>query len=203
MSKLFEQFGAEYSKGDIIFQEGDPAEDLFMIHQGQVQISRRAGVLDKEITVIEDPEFFGEMALISSEPRSATAVAHTDLKLIRMSKKAFETAIRENSSMAASVVRLLTRRLRATDEFVSRVVEKHTQEAVFSELLRICLSSGKKDASRKWILVPSDEALASIAHNLDLSEPRLRKLLPDLKKEKGVAVKKDGQGGEWIGIPLS
>lgn len=202
MSRLFEQFGSRYRAGEIIFKEGDPAEYLFMIHRGRVQITKRAGAMEKVITEIHEPEFFGEMALISAEPRSATAIAVTDLELIRMNKKAFDSAIRDNASMAASVVRLLTRRLRSTDDFVSEVVSRHLNETVYAILLEECIVRGKRDATKTWILVSRREALAKIQNRLHMPGESLTEVFQSLKKERHIVSRKDSKGKEWIGIPI-
>ena len=74
----------EFKAGDVIFKEGDAAEELFIIQSGEVEI--RLG--NRRLEKLSNYNFFGEMALIDSAPRSATAVAVTDVKLVPSRREA-------------------------------------------------------------------------------------------------------------------
>ncbi|MFZ4763582.1 MAG: cyclic nucleotide-binding domain-containing protein [Roseimicrobium sp.] len=94
--------------GDIVFSSGDEGVEMFVVREGTVEI--RVGGLTVE-TVGPDG-FFGEMALIEGGPRTATAVAKTDCKLIPINAKRFEFMVHEVPFFAISVMRGLSRRLR-------------------------------------------------------------------------------------------
>ena len=66
-----------YEGGQAIFHEGEPAETMYVVLDGKVRISKNIpGAGEEALSFIERGAFFGEMALIEREPRSATAVAH-------------------------------------------------------------------------------------------------------------------------------
>jgi CRP/FNR family transcriptional regulator, cyclic AMP receptor protein len=98
---------------DVIFREGDKAEALFVIESGRVEI--QAG--HRVVAILGPNEFFGEMSLIDPSPRSATAVAATDVTLVPVSEKQFLKIISETPSFALDLLRLFARRLRARDGF--------------------------------------------------------------------------------------
>lgn len=95
--------------GEIIFNEGDKAEELFVIRSGQVGI--RLG--NRTLSELPANSIFGEMALIDGAPRSATAVALTDVELIPVSEKQFLFLVSQTPFFALKVMRVLARRLRA------------------------------------------------------------------------------------------
>jgi len=104
--------GAEarsYAAGDVIFRQGDPAEELFVIRSGKVTI--RFG--DRVIETLEEHTIFGEMALLEDESRSATAVAASDVELVPIGRKQFLFLVSETPHFAINVMRVLARRLRA------------------------------------------------------------------------------------------
>ena len=103
------QFGN--SAGDVIFNQGDAAEELFIIQSGEVEIRLGNRVLEK----LSNYNFFGEMALIDSTPRSATAVAITDVKLVPVGEKQFLFLVSNTPYFALNVIRILARRLRTTN----------------------------------------------------------------------------------------
>src|SRR5579872_1867685 len=101
-----------FSAGEIIFKEGDPAHELFVIQSGQVEIRLGNRLLDS----LTDHAIFGEMALIDAAPRSATAVAATDVTLVPVDEKQFLFLVTRTPYFALNVMRILARRLRATNK---------------------------------------------------------------------------------------
>lgn len=72
-----------FRSGQTIFVEGDTGEELYIILEGQVRISKFIpGVGEEALAILEKGDFFGEMALINQAPRSADARAHTDVTVL-------------------------------------------------------------------------------------------------------------------------
>ncbi len=94
---------------EVIFREGDKAVELYVIQKGRVEIHAAHRVL----AILGPNEFFGEMALLDPAPRSATAIAATDVTLIPISEKQFLKLVSESPSFALDLLRLFVRRLRA------------------------------------------------------------------------------------------
>src|SRR5262249_36604523 len=94
--------------GEIIFREGDSAKELFVIESGNVEIYLGNRVLG----TLAPNSIFGEMALIDSAPRSATAVAATDVNLVPMGEQQFLFMVSQTPYFALNVMRVLARRLR-------------------------------------------------------------------------------------------
>jgi len=98
--------------GEIIFKEGDEAQQLFIIKSGEVRI--QSG--NRMLAELSTNHIFGEMALIDDAPRSATAVAKTDVELVPISEKQFLFLVSQTPYFALKVMRVLARRLRATSK---------------------------------------------------------------------------------------
>jgi CRP/FNR family cyclic AMP-dependent transcriptional regulator len=98
--------------GDVIFREGDKADELFVIKSGHVRIQ----VGNRTMADLTADNIFGEMALIDSEPRSATAVAITDVELVPVSEKQFLFLVTQTPYFALRVMRILAQRLRVTNK---------------------------------------------------------------------------------------
>jgi CRP/FNR family cyclic AMP-dependent transcriptional regulator len=98
--------------GEIIFKEGDEAQQLFVIKSGEVAI--QSG--NRMLAELSTNHIFGEMALIDDAPRSATAVAKTDVELVPISEKQFLFLVSQTPFFALKVMRVLARRLRATNK---------------------------------------------------------------------------------------
>jgi CRP/FNR family transcriptional regulator, cyclic AMP receptor protein len=102
----------DFKAGEVIFNQGDAARDLFIVQSGKVEI--RLG--NRLLETIEANNIFGEMALIDQAPRSATAVAGTDVKLVPVGEKQFLFLVSRTPYFSLNVMRTLARRLRAMNE---------------------------------------------------------------------------------------
>lgn len=98
--------------GETIFKEGETAQELYVIKSGQVEI--RLG--SRLLATLEANDIFGEMALFDSTPRSATAVAKTDVALVPVSKKDFVTLVSRVPTFALDIMSMLARRLREANK---------------------------------------------------------------------------------------
>ena len=98
--------------GGVIFREGEEADELFVIKSGYVQIQ----IGNRIVADLAADTIFGEMALIDDEPRSATAVAITDVELVPVSERQFLFLVSQTPYFALKVMRVLAQRLRVTNK---------------------------------------------------------------------------------------
>ena len=105
-----ELFGA----GDTIFRKGEPRTFMFVVNEGAVEI--RLG--DRVVEVVEPGGIFGEMAMIDDAPRTATAIARSDCKLLPIDQKRFEFLVQQTPFFAIEVMRVLADRLRRANQLI-------------------------------------------------------------------------------------
>jgi CRP-like cAMP-binding protein len=98
--------------GGVIFHEGEDADEFFVIKSGSVRIQ----IGNRVMADLTADSIFGEMALIDDEPRSATAVATTDVELVPISEKQFLFLVSQTPYFALKVMRVLAQRLRVTNK---------------------------------------------------------------------------------------
>ena len=101
-----------FKAGETIFKEGDPATELYVIQSGRVEIQ----LGNRQIDSLDTNSIFGEMALIDDAPRSATAIAATDVTLVPVSEKQFLFLVSNTPFFALKVMRVLARRLRGMNK---------------------------------------------------------------------------------------
>src|SRR5581483_1986406 len=99
----------EYKSGEIIFKEGEHGAEIFVIQSGKVDIQLGNRLLGS----LGDHDIFGEMALIDPAPRSATAIARSDVKVVPVGEKQFLFLVSRTPHFALNVMRTLARRLRS------------------------------------------------------------------------------------------
>jgi signal transduction histidine kinase len=151
----------DFKAGDVIFKQGDTGQELFIIKSGKVEIRIGNHVLD----TLSPSNIFGEMALIDSAPRNATAVAITDATLIGVSQKQF---VLSTSNLAFSIMRDMSQRLR-----------KRARE---TELMNI-------DAITASIVHEIKQPLSAISANSSAARRFLGKTPPDVQEARGCLIR--------------
>jgi CRP-like cAMP-binding protein len=104
-----------YRRGEIILREGDIGDVMFFIESGRVQVVRGEGAHASVLAEMGSGDLFGEMALLSGSPRSATVTALSDLDLWMLSQTDFDELVTAYPNLALVLSRLLSERLRNTD----------------------------------------------------------------------------------------
>lgn len=99
-----------YEEGDEIFREGEPGDSLFLVIEGKVRVHRGG----QSVAELGQRQVFGEMALLDSEPRSASVSAVSDLTLLKIARDDFNEILAEKAEIAQGIIKVLTRRLRNT-----------------------------------------------------------------------------------------
>jgi CRP/FNR family transcriptional regulator, cyclic AMP receptor protein len=101
-----------FKAGETIFKEGDPAEELFVVKRGSVDILLAGRVME----TVRENGIFGELALIDQEPRAATVLAATDVDLVPVSERQFLFLVSQTPHFALKVMRVLAGRMRTLNK---------------------------------------------------------------------------------------
>lgn len=112
---VFTRKNIHFEKGDVIFNEQDEKEEMYLIDSGEIKIVKTIGDVDVNIAYLSAGDFFGEMTLITGSRRVASAIAFTDCKLHSMDKEAFISNIANNRDFVNRILVTLARRLEETD----------------------------------------------------------------------------------------
>jgi diguanylate cyclase (GGDEF)-like protein len=106
----------DFGPGQTIVEIGDPGRSLFVVTEGIVQVLYPSRASDFELARLGPGDFFGEMALLSDRPRSATVRAHSDVRVVRLEKHVFQRLVLEEPQIGLGVLEVLSLRIRAADE---------------------------------------------------------------------------------------
>ncbi len=101
-----------------LFKEGDEGDALYIVKKGQVSIyhePKEAGDSPKKVAEINDGGFFGEMALVSDQPRNAAAKAMTEAEVFILSKADFRKLLETNTSLAEQISATMVDRIKQND----------------------------------------------------------------------------------------
>lgn len=107
--------------GEVIFREGEPGDEMYVVVAGKVRISKQVeGVGEEALSILEPGSYFGEMAMIDDAPRSADARAHVACALAVLKREDLDQLMFIDKDLAYDLlwtfVRTLTARLRETND---------------------------------------------------------------------------------------
>ena len=119
----------DVKSGAPIFRRGDSGDSLCLIESGRVRISMTDEV-EKRIVLAElaEGDFFGEIALIDGESRTADATAIEDVRLAVLSREDFLLFVRSDPDVAMEMISAVSHRLRRTDDLLRRRVSRNIND---------------------------------------------------------------------------
>ncbi|MFI5234354.1 MAG: Crp/Fnr family transcriptional regulator [Gemmatimonadales bacterium] len=139
-----------YPKGSVILFEDDPGDALYVVAAGQVKVVL-IGEDGREVilSVLGEGSFFGEMALLDDEPRSAHVIAMEDAVVLALRREDFQARLRQSPEVAIALLRELSSRLRRADEKIGGLVLLDVNGRVAELMLRLAEEEGGDRITRK------------------------------------------------------
>jgi len=143
---LLEQYGRPMAQGEILFREGDPASEAYLLHSGRVRLLKRVRMVERSLSVLRAGDLFGEGALLDGAARSSTAVALADGVVIVLDRTALREILERFPLLSERILTQLVRRLRDAEDQIEVLMLRDTQSKVISALLKLArAASGGAD----------------------------------------------------------
>jgi len=132
--------------GQTLFHKGDEGTALYIVKHGTIKIVLPSRIGDEIIvTIITDGDFFGEMALLDGEPRSADAIAIDASQVLILRRQDFLRFLQSNVNAIKAILSLLSKRLRSTDELLEDTCFLSISVRLAKKLVDLAQTHGKKD----------------------------------------------------------
>jgi len=185
---LFTKFGREFPKGTVLFREGDGGKEMYVLQSGKIAISKKVRDVEKVLAELGPGEFFGEMAIISNKPRTATATVSEPARCLVIDPKTFEAMIRGNAEIAIRMIKKLADRLQEADAQIENLLLRDANSRVVHYLAYSAETRGKQTDSG----VKIDVALSALPGILGIDTQQLDSVLEKLSKVKLATGEADG-----------
>jgi small-conductance mechanosensitive channel/CRP-like cAMP-binding protein len=127
-----------YAPGELILKRGDPGDSMFVIYRGNVEVrlpSREGNA--QQVAELKPGSFFGEMALLTGEPRNADVIALTEVETLEITKAILQGLLVNNAALAEGLSRMIAERQTRLDEYARAVPEREKQVQSNAILRRI------------------------------------------------------------------
>ncbi len=185
---LFQRFGKEFRRGDVLFREGEPGMEMYVIQAGKVNITKTVRETEKILASLGAGEFFGEMSILNHKPRSAGAVVAEDAKLLVIDPKTFEAMIRGNVEIAVRLIKKLSDRLQEADEQIENLLFRDPGSRVVHYLCQAALKRGKDTPQGKLVSVNLNE----LHVRMGVSAPEVQEAVSKTAKARIISLVPEG-----------
>ncbi len=138
--KFSQESFKDFQNGEVIFREGDDSREMYIVTKGEVIISKKSARGDVTLATLRRGDFLGEMSLLESLPRSATAVSQGDSRLLAIHPGGFLLKIRRDPTFAFEMLQSLSRRIRFTND---QLMDELNKEKFSSDSMRNILSGSE------------------------------------------------------------
>ena len=118
--------GKIYTDGSIIVKQGDSGNLMYIILKGEVEVIREDGGEQVILSTLTKGDIFGEMALFSGQPRSATIRSKGETRILTVDKRLFMTRVHEDPSLAFLLLKRMAERISQLDEEITRLQSKRS-----------------------------------------------------------------------------
>jgi len=198
---LFQRFGKEFKKGDVLFREGEPGKEMYVIQAGKVNITKTVRDTEKILATLGAGEFLGEMAILNNKPRSAGAVVAEDAKLLVIDPKTFEAMIRGNAEIAIRMIKKLAARLAQANSQVETLLKQDLNHRIVRQLRQLADTRGESEAQGVRVDIAIEE-LAQLcnagAHDIIEGLERLEKARLVSRQVGSVFIAEPDKLGEFL-----
>lgn len=177
-SLLANMVSVKIAKGSVLFAEGDEGDQLYVIAEGKLKLGTSSGDGRENLLSILGPgEMFGELSLFDPNPRTSTATAVTDAKLLSLGQEKLLPWLVENPMVSLQLLASLAQRLRRTNEAVGDLVFSDVPGRVAKALIDLGERFGKK--TDEGLFVHHDLTQEELAQLVGASRETVNKALAD------------------------
>jgi CRP/FNR family cyclic AMP-dependent transcriptional regulator len=137
-------------RGSIVMMQGERGDALYLLAEGQAKVVL-IGEDGREVilSVLGPGSFFGEMALLDDEPRSAHVVVMEDSQLLQLRRDDFQARLRSSPDVALALLRLLSKRLRRADDTIGSLALRDVNGRIAHLLLELAQEEGGDRITRR------------------------------------------------------
>jgi CRP/FNR family cyclic AMP-dependent transcriptional regulator len=169
-------------KDTVVFFENEEGDSFFCIVAGRIKVTI-LGDDGREVilSVLGRGDFFGEMALLDNEPRSATAIAVEDTELLSLHRNDFQSVLSDNRSIMSALIKILTARLRRANHQISTLALLDVYGRVARVIVDTARDEGKrlKDGRIAFRRATHQE----IANRIGTTRETVTRMLKDLERQ--------------------
>lgn len=185
---------------EIIFREGEAGRHMYVILEGSVEIRKRTGEkTTRTMITLNKGDIFGEMAVVEGKGRSATAIAASDCRMLRLDEEAFYDLVQKNPDFAVKMIKTLSSRLRSANVLVEEIMGSDVDKQVFMGIGEYLKSMGDLPQGEQ-VAFSGPELCSWASRHLGIPESQATEALHRLVEKRFLQQKTDASSGYLLTI---
>ncbi len=165
--RLLTRYGRRFEAGSVLFRDGDPASDAFLLQEGRVRLFKQVGAMERSLRVVRPGEVFGESALIPGSSRGATALALDPILALAFDSNTFDHILGFAPEVGGRIVQHVIRRLRDAEDQIEILMVRDAQSKVVIALLKLAQHQPLSEGSLPTLQITPLELSAQVGLDVD------------------------------------
>lgn len=171
-----------FRRGEMIYREGEPATELFIVRRGQVKLTAHDPSSQRGLIGIAGPnQVFGEPGILDHGPRAMDAEAMEDCRLFAVGAEVFWSAVEDHPAFARRMIELLGERLRRSDRTTQDLIFFDASARLARKLIDLAQDYGEPSGQAIRITVRMTQG--ELAQMLGMSRPNVNRLLAQFESQ--------------------
>ncbi|MBA3052875.1 MAG: Crp/Fnr family transcriptional regulator [Candidatus Omnitrophota bacterium] len=177
----------QFKNRAVVIKEDEPGHHIYFVVKGRAMVYKTSddGKI-KSLSIVNEGELFGEMAIITNLPRSASVKAIGPLTLLKLDAVNFKKLLKDNSSIAMSVLASLCQRLQDTNKHIEVLFYQSVPERTVKALVMLASSKGSVKTRRRRLVLTQQE----LAELVGSAREVVNRTLQILKRDGMLVLKK-------------
>lgn len=171
-------------KGAVIFRQGDPGHEMFVVSAGRIRLTIGTGGHEKEVAALGPGEFFGELSLLSDAPRSATAEAMEESRLLVIGRDVFKMMMQDDLDIVFRMLNIQGQRLRHANVPIQELMERMGRLRIVANCLKRLAATNNQ--------LPLTLEVDALAGDVGVTASEVSATLADLA-QSGIGAVRDGR----------
>ncbi len=176
MRMLIARFGRSFQAGEVIFREGEPAVEAYLLEEGRVRLIKKVRGEERSLMVLKPGDLFGESALVAGAERSSTAVALSAGLSLAIDQTTLANLLAHSPEIASRIVKQLVRRLRDVEDQLEIMMLTDVQSKVVSSLLKLAQQAREAGGNSAVFVVAPMELATRVGLDVDTVKRSVQKL---------------------------
>lgn len=154
--RLRARFGRPFEAGDVIFREGEPGTEAYLLEEGRVRLIKKVRGAERSLMVLKAGDLFGESALLGGAARSSTAIALSRGVALALDQGTLQNLVERNPAVALRIIKQLVGRLRDAEDQIEIMMLNDTQSKVVNALLKLAQQSRATGGTTSFAISPME-----------------------------------------------
>lgn len=182
--RLLARFGRPFQKGDVIFREGEDANEAYLLQEGTVRLVKRVRGAERSLMVLKANDLFGESALIEAATRTSTAVALTDGVSLAIDPATLRRLLEANPSIVFRLVQQLIRRLAEAEDQIELMMLRGDRTKIVAALLKMARAPFQQQSEECVLAITPMELAGRVGTDVD----KVKSVVNQLRDEQYLQV---------------